>query len=144
MSQTIYQESTSHLEEVLHKSNNMLQEMVRKNLTYLHLYNGFLENTSNETEIQAYIEEAQQNTGFANFYFLTYDGNYMTVTGETGYLGLQTNLDEKLSDGKDIVDEHGAARQSPRCLCLSAPKRRAATGALPTMPLPSPTTTMRC
>ena len=103
MSQTIYQESTSHLEEVLHKSNNMLQEMVRKNLTYLHLYNGFLENTSNETEIQAYIEEAQQNTGFADFYFLTYDGNYMTVTGETGYLGLQTNLDEKLSDGKDIV-----------------------------------------
>ena len=103
MSQTIYQESTSHLEEVLHKSNNMLQEMVRKNLTYLHLYNGFLENTSNEAEIQAYIEEAQQNTGFADFYFLTYDGNYMTVTGETGYLGLQTNLDEKLSDGKDIV-----------------------------------------
>ncbi|MEE0159193.1 MAG: response regulator [Christensenellales bacterium] len=103
MSQTIYQESTSHLEEVLHKSNNMLQEMVRKNLTYLHLYNGFLENTSNETEIQAYIEEAQQNTGFADFYFLTYDGNYMTVTGETGYLGLQTNLDERLSDGKDIV-----------------------------------------
>ena len=37
MSQTIYQESTSHLEEVLHKSNNMLKEMVRKNLTYLHL-----------------------------------------------------------------------------------------------------------
>ena len=103
VSQTIYQESTSHLEEVLHKSNNMLQEMVRKNLTYLHLYNGFLENTSNEAEIQAYIEEAQQNTGFADFYFLTYDGNYMTVTGETGYLGLQTNLDEKLSDGKDIV-----------------------------------------
>ena len=103
MSQTIYQESTSHLEEVLHKSNNMLQEMVRKNLTYLHLYNGFLENTSNEAEIQAYIEEAQQNTGFADFYFLTYDGNYMTVTGKTGYLGLQTNLDEKLSDGKDIV-----------------------------------------
>ena len=48
VSQTIYQESTSHLEEVLHKSNNMLKEMVRKNLTYLHLYNGFLENTSNE------------------------------------------------------------------------------------------------
>ena len=33
VSQTIYQESTSHLEEVLHKSNNMLKEMVRKNLT---------------------------------------------------------------------------------------------------------------
>ena len=53
VSQTVYQESTSHLEEVLHKSNNMLKELVRKNLTYLHLYNGFLENTSDEGEIQA-------------------------------------------------------------------------------------------
>ena len=103
MSQTIYQESTSHLEEVLYKSNSMLKEMVRKNLTYLHLYNGFLKSTSNEDEIQAYIEEAQQATGFVDFYFLSYDGNYTTVTGETGYLGLQTNLDEKLSDGEDIV-----------------------------------------
>ena len=103
VSQTIYQESTSHLEEVLHKSNNMLKEMVRKNLTYLHLYNGFLESTSDEAEIQAYIRAAQQEAGFAEFYFLTYDGNYMTVTGKTGYLGLQTNLDEKLSDGEDIV-----------------------------------------
>ena len=100
---TIYQESTSHLEEVLHKSNNMLKEMVRKNLTYLHLYNGFLKSTSDEDEIQAYIEDAQQAIGFVDFYFLTYDGNYTTVTGETGYLGLQTNLDEKLSDGEDIV-----------------------------------------
>ena len=103
VSRTIYQESTSHLEEVLHKSNNMLKEMVRKNLTYLHLYNGFLKSTSDEDEIQAYIEDAQQATGFVDFYFLTYDGNYTTVTGETGYLGLQTNLDEKLSDGEDIV-----------------------------------------
>ena len=103
VSQTIYQESTSHLEEVLHKSNNMLKEMVRKNVTYLHLYNGFLENTSDEDEIQAYIKQAQQNTGFADFYFLTYDGNYITVTGETGYLGLQTNLDEKLAHDEDVV-----------------------------------------
>ena len=103
MSQIIYQESTSHLEEVLHKSNNMLNQMVRKNLTYLHLYNRFLESTSDEAEIQAYIEKAQQDTGFASFYFLSYDGNYTTVTGETGYLGLQTNLDEMLADGDDIV-----------------------------------------
>ena len=103
VSQTIYQESTSHLEEVLHKSNNMLKEMVRKNLTYLHLYNGFLETASDEAEIQAYIGAAQQEAGFAEFYFLTYDGNYMTVTGETGYLGLQTNLDERLAHDEDVV-----------------------------------------
>ena len=121
VSQTIYQESTTHLEEVLHKSNNMLKEMVRKNLTYLHLYNDFLENTSDEAEIQAYIEKAQQNTGFADFYFLTYDGNYMTVTGETGYLGLQANLDEKLAHGEDIV-MNTALPGKPQMLAFICPE----------------------
>ena len=118
MSQTIYQESTSHLEEVLYKSNSMLKEMVRKNLTYLHLCNGFLKNTSNEDEIQAYIEEAQQAAGFVDFYFLSYDGNYTTVTGGTGYLGLQTNLDEKLSDGEDIVVNTALPGKPDACVHL--------------------------
>jgi len=121
VSQTIYQESTSHLEEVLHKSNNMLKEMVRKNLTYLHLYNGFLETTSDEAEIQAYIEAAQQSTGFAEFYFLTYDGNYMTVTGETGYLGLQTNLDERLAHDEDVV-VNTALPGKPQMLAFICPE----------------------
>ena len=121
VSQTIYQESISHLEEVLHKSNNMLSEMVRKNVTYLHLYNGFLENTSDEAEIQTYIEAAQQNTGFADFYFLTYDGNYMTVTGETGYLGLQTNLDEKLALNEDVV-VNTALPGKPQMLAFICPE----------------------
>ena len=121
VSQIIYQESTSHLEEVLHKSNNMLNQMVRKNLTYLHLYNRFLESTSDEAEIQAYIEKAQQDTGFASFYFLSYDGNYTTVTGETGYLGLQTNLDEMLADGDDIV-MNSALPGKPQMLVFVCPE----------------------
>ena len=99
----------------------MLKEMVRKNLTYLHLYNGFLESTSDEDEIQAYIEAAQQNTGFADFYFLTYDGNYMTVTGETGYLGLQTNLDERLAHDEDVV-VNTALPGKPQMLAFICPE----------------------
>ena len=101
----------------------MLKEMVRKNLTYLHLYNGFLESTSDEDEIQAYIEAAQQNTGFADFYFLTYDGNYMTVTGEIGYLGLQTNLDEKLAHDEDVV-VNTALPGKPQMLAFICPETR--------------------
>ena len=121
VSQTIYQESTSHLEEVLHKSNNMLKELVRKNVSYLHLYNGFLETASDEAEIQAYIRAAQQEAGFAEFYFLTYDGNYMTVTGKTGYLGLQTNLDEKLAHDEDVV-VNTALPGKPQMLAFICPK----------------------
>ena len=35
--QTVYKESTAHLAEVLHQSNNMLNEVVEKNMTYLHM-----------------------------------------------------------------------------------------------------------
>ena len=121
VSQTIYQESTAHLEEILHKSNDLLKELMRKNVSYLHLYNVFLENTSDEAEIQAFIQKAQQEAGFASFYFLSYDGNYMTVTGETGYLGLQANLDEKLADGDDIV-VNTALPGKPQMLAFICPE----------------------
>lgn len=103
LSKTIYRESTNHLEEVLHKSDNMLSMIVSKNISYLHLWNGFLYSNPDDAGIQAYLESAQQQLGFAEFYFLSYDGNYMTPGGETGYLGLQSNLDALLSDQEDVV-----------------------------------------
>ena len=43
VSKTIYAESTQHLGEVLHKSNNMLSMIVKKNTSYLHVWNGLSE-----------------------------------------------------------------------------------------------------
>ena len=103
VSKTIYEESTAHLEEVLHKSNNILSEQVNKNISYLHLWNGFLYSSPDDNRTQATLETAQKELGFDEFYFLSYDGNYITPSGETGYLGLQSNLDEKLADQKDVV-----------------------------------------
>ena len=103
VSKTIYEESTAHLEEVLHKSNNILSEQVNKNISYLHLWNGFLYSSPDDDGTQATLETAQKELGFDEFYFLSYDGNYITPSGETGYLGLQSNLDEKLADQKDVV-----------------------------------------
>lgn len=82
VSKTIYAESTEHLEEVLHKSNNMLSMIVKKNISYLHLWNGFLSSDPDDASTQAYLESAQQQLGFAEFYFLSYDGNYMTPSGK--------------------------------------------------------------
>ena len=99
----IYDESTDHLEEILHKSNNMLSEIAKKNISYLHLWNGFLDSNPDDDGIQVYLESAKQELGFVDFYFLNYDGNYMTPGGKTGYLGLQSDLDERLADNEDIV-----------------------------------------
>ena len=101
--QTVYEESTAHLAEVLHQSNNMLNEVVEKNLTYLHLLETTMRHISDEDEIRQFIESVQQETGFSNFYFLSAEGNYMTAAGETGYLGIQDDLEDRITQGGDIV-----------------------------------------
>ena len=103
VSETVYEESVSHLTEVFHQSDNMLRELTNKNLTYLHIWGENLQNTSGEDEIRDYIEKAQEDAGFLEFYFLSADGDYKTVTGETGYLGLQENMEEEIRKENDVI-----------------------------------------
>ena len=103
VSKTVYEESISHLTEIFHQSDNLLRELANKNLTYLHMWGEYLQNTSSESEIRDYIEKAQEDAGFLNFYFLSADGNYKMVTGETGYLGLQENMEEEILQENDVI-----------------------------------------
>ena len=52
VSHTVYHESVSHLTEIFHQSNSALNELVNKNLTYLHMWSEYLQNTSSESEIR--------------------------------------------------------------------------------------------
>ena len=103
VSKTVYEESASHLTEVFHQSNNVLNELANKNLTYLHMWGEYLKKVSDESEIRDYIDKAQEEAGFLYFYFLSADGNYKMLTGEAGYLGLQENLEDKITLGEDII-----------------------------------------
>ena len=103
VSKTVYDESVSHLTEVFHQSDNMLRELTDKNMTYLHMWGENLQNTSSEDEIRDYIEKAQEDAGFLEFFFLSADGNYKMATGETGYLGLQENIEEEIRQGNDVI-----------------------------------------
>lgn len=123
VTQTIYEESTAHLVEVLHQSNKMLNETVNKNMTYLHIWSGSLQHLSDEREIREFIETARQETGFTEFYFLSPEGNYMTVSGETGYLGLQGDLEENISQGNDIVMS-AVLPGKPQMLVFACPEIR--------------------
>ena len=103
VSKTVYEESVSHLTEVFHQSDNMLRELTDKNLTYLHMWGENLQNTSSEDEIRNYIKKAQEDAGFLDFFFLSADGDYKMATGETGYLGLQENIEEEIRQGNDVI-----------------------------------------
>ena len=103
VTEIIYEESVSHLTEIFRQSDKMLTELINKNMTYLHMWSEYLRDTSGESEIRDYIENAQEDAGFLEFYFLSADGNYKMITGETGYLGLQDNMEDEIRQGRTPV-----------------------------------------
>ena len=121
VSKTIYEESVSHLTEVFHQSDNMLRELTDKNLTYLHMWGENLQNTASEEEIRDCIKKAQEDAGFLEFYFLSSDGHYKVITGETGYLGLQDNIEEEIQKGNDVITSAAVPGKS-QMLVFATPK----------------------
>ena len=121
VSKTVYEESVSHLTEVFHQSDNMLRELADKNLSYLHMWGDNLQNITSEDKIRDYIKKAQENAGFVEFYFLSADGNYKVVTGNTGYLGLQENIEEEIRQGNDVI-ANAAVPGKSQLLVFATPK----------------------
>ena len=121
VSKTVYEESVSHLTEVFHQSDNMMRELTDKNLTYLHISGENLQNILSEDEICDYIKKAQEDAGFLEFFFLSADGDYKMATGETGYLGLQENMEEEIRQGNDVI-ANAAVPGKSQLLIFATPK----------------------
>ena len=58
---------------------------------------------------------------FVEFYFLSADGNYKVVTGNTGYLGLQENIEEEIRQGNDVI-ANAAVPGKSQLLVFATPK----------------------
>ena len=121
VSRTFYQESTSHLSEILHKSDNMLNHLVSRNRMLLHLWSDFLDNASSEEQIRSSLNEMKGETGSAALYFLASDGSCMTPDGETGSLGSQIDLNGPFSAGEDVV-LNAALPGKPQMLVFACPE----------------------
>ena len=121
MSQTVYRESTSHLSEILRKSDNMLNHLVSRNQMILHLWGGLLKNASSEEQIRSSLNEMQKETGCAALYFLASDGSCMTQDGEKSSLGSQTDLDAQLFAGEDVV-VNAVLPGKPQMLVFACPE----------------------
>ena len=103
VSQTVYQESTSHLSELVHQSDDMLNQLFSRNRMILHLWGGLLEIASSEEQIRSGMDKMQKEIDCAALYFLASDGSCMTQDGEKSSLGSQTDLDTQLFAGEDVV-----------------------------------------
>ena len=49
------------------------------------------------------MEQAREETYFTDFYFISRDGEYITLDGESGYLDLREKLSDLILDKQDVV-----------------------------------------
>ena len=103
VSDTIYAESTAHLTEVLHQSNINLYNQVADKWNQMEIWVPYLESVGSEAKIVEYVERAQKQSHFTDFYFISRDAEYITLDGNTGYLDLRQKLSELILDHQSIV-----------------------------------------
>ena len=123
VSQTVYQESTSHLSELVHQTDDMLNQLFSRNRMILHLWGGLLEIASSEEQIRSGMDKMQKEIDCAALYFLASDGSCMTQDGEKSSLGSQTGLGTHLSDGEDVV-VNAALPGKPQMLVFVCPETK--------------------
>ena len=100
---TIYNESSAHLSEIYHQTNQSLNSVVRNTWSSLHSWEPYLRETEDDNKKIEYIKSLQQEGIFTEFYFINKDSKYMTVDGKNGYLDLKEKLDELIVQKKDVV-----------------------------------------
>ncbi len=103
VSQTIFTESSAHLTEIYHQANQSLHSLVGRNWSTMRMWVPYLRDTKDDGLVKAFIDRAQEETGFTDFYFISREGNYQTVSGKSGYLDLKEGLEDLILRGQNVV-----------------------------------------
>lgn len=98
VSQTIHSESISHLSEIFHQANGSLNKFTEQSRKGLHLWEDYLQNTSDDNEIDAFLAHAQSETDFTDFFFISREGNFLTKSEEKGYIDLKDEMSKLFID----------------------------------------------
>ncbi|MGN1015823.1 MAG: ATP-binding protein, partial [Faecousia sp.] len=103
VSETIFTESTAHLTEIYRQANQSLNNLVGRNWSTMRMWVPYLRDTGDEDLIRSFVENAQQECGFTNFYFISREGDYLTLNGDSGYLDLKSGLADLILGREDVV-----------------------------------------
>lgn len=103
VSQTIHSESISHLSEIFHQSNSSLNKLVSQTRKSMHLCADYLQDISDDSEIDDYLSHAQAEMDFTDFYFVSRDGNFLTKSEEKGYIDLKDEMSKVFIHGDDVI-----------------------------------------
>ena len=103
VSAMIYKESTAHLMEIFRQANQSLHNLVGNNWNTLEMWAPYLQDITDDDRIETYVRDMQEKVGFTDFYFISREGEYQTITGETGYLDLKASLSSLVLEKENVV-----------------------------------------
>lgn len=103
VSRTIYDESTAHLSEIFHQANQALYNMVSVNWSRMRMWTPYIEAAEKEQDIVEYVNQAREESYFTDFFFISRNGDYITLEGQKGYLDLRGKLENLILDQQPIV-----------------------------------------
>ena len=119
VTQTVYEESVSHLRELLHQTGTVLNGFVEHNMIYLHMRSILIQEIDEDEDIQQYLEKAKEETGYTQFYFLSREGDYITPDGVTGNLGLEGSPADPIKNNEDFIMKAVLPGQSQMLVFIS-------------------------
>ena len=120
VSQTIYEESTAHLAEIFHQANQTLYNLVSVNWSSMRMWAPYLETAESEKDIETYVNQAREERKFTDFYFISRNGNYLTLEGEKGYLNLGGQLSALMLEDQPVV-ANSVVPDQPEIMVFAVP-----------------------
>ncbi len=103
VNRTIFNESSSHLNEIYQQTNQSFSTLMDNTWSSLHSWEPYLRETEDDEKKSQYVTKLQQEGKFTDFYFINGDGNYITVDGKYGYIDLKDKLESLIVGGEDVV-----------------------------------------
>lgn len=103
VNKTVFDESSAHLKEIYHQTNQSVQSMVGKNWEVMEMWVPYFEDAESDEKISGYIEIIAERTGFTDFYFISDEGEYNSIDGNKGYLDMKEGLRKLVIDKENVV-----------------------------------------
>ena len=123
VTETIYAESVAHLTEIFHQANQALNNLVSTNWSQMRMWAPHLEHVESDEEMAEYVNLAREDSKFTDFFFISRNGNYITLEGKRGYLDLRDKLSSLILDGEPVVI-NSVVPDQPEIMVFAVPAAR--------------------
>lgn len=105
VSDSVFKESSTHLNEIYSQVGRSLSNLLSENWDAMKMWIPYFKDADSDENIKNYISNIKQTSAFTDFYFLSSDGSYCTISGDKGVMDLGRNMKKLMNDGENVVSD---------------------------------------